>query len=162
MPMARYCQLARSQNMRHSSVFYLQFTLENFLYNPWTDFNRLWLKERKVTAATVAESFSGNEKYGSAPITQIVRTAIRSPMAVMKIIREFAALENQQMFPESERLNKYDGKPSKGLATVGDCRPYVKFIHSSSRKSATDFLTGASEYHETAQGNIIHHCPSVC
>lgn len=121
LPTERYRQLSRSQNMRHSSVFYVQFTLADFLYKLWTEFNRLRLTERKVTAAMVAETLSGNGKYELASITQAAQTAMRLPMAVIECVKELADTKNLEMCLERERLNIYSVKNLEKLATVGDC-----------------------------------------
>lgn len=38
-PMQQYCQLARSQNLGHSSEFYVQFNLADILYSLRTEYD---------------------------------------------------------------------------------------------------------------------------
>lgn len=77
-------------------------------------------------------------------------------MVVVESMTGFSDAENLETCLERKELNKYSVKALNAPATVEDCRRYTKFLHSSFLKSATDFLTGAHKYHQTAQVNSTH------
>lgn len=83
----RYRQLPKTQNMLHSPEFYVQFTLSEGPFNLSMEYNRLKLKEHRVTTAMVANSFIANGKYSSSSIKQTAQMAMRVPMAVIHAIK---------------------------------------------------------------------------
>lgn len=131
-PMQRCCQLARNQNLQHSPEFYLQLTFADIIFSLCTQYDILKLKEHRVTASTITDEFSGNEKYESACIKQTAQAAMRLPISVIKNIREVANQENPKLCFSSDVLNKFHCETAEDLMKVADCRPYRKFIQTSS------------------------------
>lgn len=110
----------------------------------------------------LADLFSGNEKYETAPLKQTVKTAILLLMAVTECIKRFGGPKDLLFYFQSTSLNKLNIITTDELATVIDCRSYSKFHHSFSSKSATEYTTGASKLSEAVQVNTIQRFASLC
>lgn len=83
LPTKRYRQFSRMQNMRHSPNFYVQFILEDVVYNQSMENGKLNLKGGRVTAASVSSAYCGDNRYGVVSFRQTEQTAIRLPSSVI-------------------------------------------------------------------------------
>lgn len=121
LQMERYRQLARSKKFdTFMSSIFSSHSCTSFTTFKQNTVSKLRLAESEACAAIIAETFSGNGKYGSASITQTARAALLLLMSVIECIKEFTDLENQWMWLEIARLNKYGERITGKLATVGD------------------------------------------
>lgn len=81
---------------------------------------------------------------------------MRLPASVVATIRDVANHEDVELCFSDEKLNKVGVAPVEGLMQLTDFRPFSKFFHASSRKSATLFISGNGTFGEAAQKNTIN------
>lgn len=82
----KYHLLDRNKSLCFAPDFCVSFTFAYTLFNVRMEYNRLLLRDSRLTAVMVADAFSGNEKYKSSSLKQMAHMAIRSPKSEERLL----------------------------------------------------------------------------
>lgn len=93
---------------------------------------------------------------------QTAHTIIRLSMFVIDTIKENFNLKVSELCMQKKQLSKQRAKTVEEIVELLDCRLSFTFLHTSSVKEATNFMTDKHDQPEVAQVKTIHRSRYKC
>ncbi len=159
----RYRQLARLQNERHDSKFFVEITFYDMISNMRIEYERLLQIKHRVSGVDVANEYIGysltDKKFST--IVQTANTVIRLPKSVLEAIGEITNAEHPELAISNCRINTHGVKTIEEMMDRYDCRIFRHFIHITSLKSAKTFMNAKDRNGERAQLCTIHRAKDL-
>ena len=164
-------QLARQQNIKHSDAFYVESTFYDMLQGLRDEADRLTTLRngKRPVAKEVAAAYDGFGHQKESTVKQTASTAMRLPMRVIKTIGEITNGEHPDLAGDG------DSSDEKKVMETVDCRVFRKFVHITSLKSSTVFMTAPESMpgeegiecqintlHRIAELGLMHRKKSFC
>lgn len=122
--------------MRHSAELYVAFTFVDVLFNLRMEYDRLKLKEGKLSTAMLSSVYCGEIEYKASSLKKTTETTMRLPPSVITSSRYNANFKEHLLFLSNARLNLPAHTAVQMLVFVADCRQVAFFSHTSCIRSA--------------------------
>ncbi len=149
----RYRQLARMQNERHSSRFFVELTFFDTLSNMRTEYEKLSKTSSRVAGQDVVNAYCGYTVTSKkrSTLVQTANTVIRLPVSVIRTIGEICNAEHPELVLTNSKLNTIGATTISEAMRQVDCRVFRNFLHITSIKSAKAFMNAKHRNGERAQ-----------
>lgn len=160
----RYQQLARFQNARHNSSFFIESTFYDLISNLKQEYNKLKSKKTSCSGSSVVKAFIGMEveEKRFRTLVQTANAVSRLPDAVINTIGEVCDSEYADLCLSNNSYNIKGSKTANEIMKVMDCRVFRKMLNITSLKSSRAFMNASGEKGERAQILTIYRARDVC
>lgn len=161
-PVHRYQQLARFQNARHDSTFFVESTFFDLISNLKQEYKELKSKKSSCSGAAVVKSFTGTEveEKQFRTLVQTANAVVRLPDAVIETIGDVCDSEYADLCLSSN--NTHGSKTASDIMKLMDCRVFRNMLNITSLKSSRVFMNASGEDEERAQLLTIFRARDVC